>query len=118
MVREKIKQGDIIKLNLNPTKGHEQAGYRPVLVISNVSHSRASNMTLVCPITNTDRNNPIHVRLERLATTGFVMCDQIRAVDIRARDYIMVETVAEETLLEVCDIVKGSVDIEKLIYLT
>jgi len=112
MVGEKIKQGDIIKLNLNPTKGHEQAGYRPVLVVNNTSHSRASNMTIVCPITSTDRENPLHVRLEGLETTGFVMCDQLRAIDIRARDYQRIETIDGETLWEVCDIIQGSFDIE------
>ena len=106
-----VKQGDIIKINLNPTKGHEQAGYRPVIVINNIVHSSASSMTIVCPITNTNRNNPLHVELKGLLTTGFVMCDQIRAVDIRARDYNFVESVDEDTLWEICDIVKGSLDI-------
>ena len=107
-----VKQGDIIKINLNPIRGHEQAGYRPVIVINNAAHSRASNMTIVCPITNTDRNNPLHVELKGLQTTGFVMCDQIRAIDIRARNYKAVETVDEETLWEICDIVQGSLDVE------
>jgi len=106
-----VKQGDIIKINLNPTKGHEQAGYRPVIVVNNVVHSSASNMTIVCPITNTDRYNPLHVELKNLMTTGFVMCDQIRAVDIRARNYNIVESVDEDTLWEICDIVKGWLDI-------
>jgi mRNA interferase MazF len=112
MVDEKIKQGDIIKINLNPIKGHEQAGYRPVLVIHNASHSRASNMAIVCPITNTDRKNPMHIRLAGLMTTGFVMCDQVRAIDIRAREYKTIETVDKETLWEVCDIVQGAIDVE------
>jgi mRNA interferase MazF len=112
MVGSKTKQGDIIKLDLDPTKGHEQAGYRPVLVVNNAVHSRASNMTIICPITNTDRKNPIHVRLDGLITTGFVMCDQIRAVDLRARDYKIIENIGSKTLWEVCDIIQGAVDVE------
>ena len=107
-----VAQGDIIKLNLNPTKGHEQAGDRPVLVISNASFSRASNMLMVCPITNTNRNSPLHVELSGLQTTGFVMCDQVRVVDIRARGYNVVESVSDDTLWEVCDIIVGSVEVE------
>ena len=106
------KQGDIIKLSLNPAKGHEQAGYRPVLVVSNISFSQASNMLMVCPITNTNRENPMHVRLEGLVTTGFVICDQVRAIDVEARDYKIIETVDDDTLWEICDIIQGSVDIE------
>ncbi|MCL2086447.1 MAG: type II toxin-antitoxin system PemK/MazF family toxin [Oscillospiraceae bacterium] len=107
-----VKQGDIIKTDLEPTKGHEQSGYRPAVVVNNVSHSRASNMILVCPVTNTDRKSPLHVKLEGMATTGFVMCDQIRSVDLKAREYRIIETLDEDTLWEICDIVKGSVDIE------
>jgi len=106
-----VKQGDIIKINLNPTKGHEQAGYRLVIVVNNAAHSRASNMTIVCPITNTNRNNPLHVELKGLRTTGFVMCDQIRAIDIRAISYRVVGTVDEDTIWEICDIAQGSLDI-------
>ena len=112
MVSAKLKQGDIIKLNLNPTKGHEQAGYRPALVVNNASFSQASNMVIVCPITSTDRNNPLHVRLDGL-TTGFIMCDQVRVVDIQARDYKIIETVGGEILWDVCDIVQGSVEVEE-----
>jgi mRNA interferase MazF len=112
MVNANPKQGDIIKLGLDPTKGHEQAGYRPVLVVNNGSFSRASNMIVICPITNTNRNNPLHVPLAGLATTGFVMCDQIKAVDIKARGYRTVETVDAETLWEVTDIICGFVEIE------
>ena len=111
MVGVNPRQGDIIKLSLSPTKGHEQAGYRPVLVVNNAPFSHVSNMIIICPITNTDRKNPIHVRLEGLMTTGFVMCDQVRAIDIQARDYKIVETVNDEALWEVCDILRGAVDI-------
>ena len=111
MVGREAKQGDILKINLNPTKGHEQAGYRPVLVVNNTALSRVSRMIIACPITNTDRLSPVHIRLDGLITTGFVMCDQVRAIDIQARDYKTVETVDKETLLEVCDIVQSLFDI-------
>ena len=107
-----VKQGDIIKLAIDPTKGHEQAGYRPVLVVNNGSFSKASSMIVICPITNTNRNSPLHVQLKDLTTTGFVMCDQIKAIDIRARGYKIVETLDDDTLWEVTDIICGFVDIE------
>jgi len=106
------KQGDIIKLNLGPTKGHEQSGYRPVLVVSNASFSKASNMIIICPITSTDRNSPLHIRLDGFITTGFVMCDQVKAVDVRARNYIAVEAIDDSTLWEVTDIIYGFVEFE------
>jgi len=108
----KPKQGDIIKLNLDPTKGHEQAGYRPALVINNASFSKASSMIVICPITNTDRDSLLHVPLEGSATTGFVMCDQIKAVDLKTRNYKIIEAINDDILWEVIDIVYGFVEIE------
>ena len=57
MVRKYIpKQGDIVFLDFTPTKGHEQMGYRPAVVLSNdVFNKNTFNKTLIF----TDRNNPI-----------------------------------------------------------
>lgn len=106
-----VRQGDIIMIDLDPIKGHEQAGYRPALVINNAMHSKNSRMTLICPITNTDRQNIMHVKLTATITTGFVLCDQIRAVDLSSRKFKTVEILDHDTLWDVCDIVKGAVDI-------
>lgn len=106
-----VKQGDIIVLDLDPIKGHEQAGYRPALVINNAMHSKNSRMILVCPITNTERKSIMHVKLTKTATTGFVLCDQVRAVDLSSRKFKTVEVLDHDTLWDVCDIIKGAVDI-------
>jgi mRNA-degrading endonuclease toxin of MazEF toxin-antitoxin module len=36
MVNPAPQQGDIIKVDLNPRKGHEQQGFRPAIVLSKV----------------------------------------------------------------------------------
>ena len=106
-----VKQGDIILIDLDPIKGHEQAGYRPALVINNAMHSKNSNMTLVCPITNTNRQNVMHVKLTEGTITGFVLCDQVRAVDLSSRKFKIIENLDHDTLWNICDIVKGAVDV-------
>ena len=35
-----LKQGDVIYMNFSPTKGHEQEGYRPALVVSNDDYNK------------------------------------------------------------------------------
>ena len=107
----KPEQGDIILIDLDPTKGREQAGCRPVLVVNNAMHTKNSNLSLVCPITNTNRQNIMHVELTQTDTTGYVLCDQIRAVDLSTRKFKPIETLDEDTLWDVCDIIKGAVDI-------
>ena len=108
-----VKQGDIIKIDFDPQIGREQAGYRPALVISNNFFRDKTNLTIVCPITNTKRQFPLHVALdERTATTGVVMCEQLKAVDLAERRYSVVETIPDDLLDEVIDIIFSEIEIQ------
>ena len=70
-----FEQGDIVYLDFDPQSGHEQKGRRPALVISNNLFNRVSSLTMVCPITHTDRGHPFHLRLdERTKTDGVILC--------------------------------------------
>ena len=107
-----VKQGDIIKINFNPQAGHEQAGYRTAVVVSNNFFNKKTNLTFVCPITNTVSDFPLHVGLdERTTTTGFIMCQHIKALDINARPYKFVESVPEDILENVIDIIFSEIEI-------
>lgn len=108
------KQGDIIKMDFNPTKGHEQRGHRPALIVSNASFNKfARGVAIVCPITNTDRNIPIHIKLDNRTTTkGVVMTDQVKALDLTVRGAEFVEKIPSDILAEICDIVSGFSEIE------
>ena len=80
------KKGDFIALTFDPQSGHEQKGRRPAIVVSNTIFNQKTGLALVCPITNTDRNMPLHVKLtEDCKLTGVVMVDQIKSVDYRSR---------------------------------
>ena len=39
-----VKQGDIIKINFNPQVGHEQAGYRPAVIVSNDTFNKVTHL--------------------------------------------------------------------------
>jgi mRNA interferase MazF len=109
-----MKQGDIIKLSLDPTKGHEQAGYRPAIVVSNEIYHQRTNLVIICPITNTVNNFPMHVRLgSEMKTSGVIKCKQIKAVDPQSRPYIFIETAPEHILQEVVDIIFGSMELAR-----
>jgi mRNA interferase MazF len=109
------QQGDIITMDFTPTKGHEQQGHRPAVVVSNASFNNfARGVALVCPITNTDRNIAIHIKLDdRTATTGVVMTDQVKALDLTARNAKLVEKIPNDILSEICDIINGFIEIEE-----
>ena len=102
------EQGDIVLLEFDPQAGHEQKGKRPALVVSNDTYNRFTNLGIVCPITNTYRNFPLHVELdERTKTTGVIMCEQMKALDIHARSVVFYEKVPKDIIEEVVDIIKG-----------
>jgi len=107
----KLEQGDIIKLNLDPTKGHEQSGFRPALVVSNPKFNTKTNLILICPISNTVNGFPMHVMLSQTITTGEIKCEQVKAIDPEARQCTFVETIPKQILLEVVDIIHGSVEL-------
>jgi len=107
-----VNQGDIIKVNFNPQRGHEQAGYRPALVVSNNVFNEKTNLTMVCPITNTDNKFPLHIPLDkRTKTTGVVLCEHIRTLDLNAREYKFVESIPEDILHQVCDVLIAEIEI-------
>ena len=88
-MRDIPEQGDIVFLDFYPQAGHEQKGTRPALVVSNKTYNKFTNMAIVCPITNTYRDFPLHVKLdERTKTTGVIMCEQLKALDFHARNVI------------------------------
>lgn len=106
-----VKQGDIISLNLDPQRGHEQKGRRPCLVVSNDVYNNFTKMAIVCPITNTNRNSPIHVQLDDTTKTkGFIMCEQMKALDIHARGFTVFEPIPNNILDEVLDICFGFIE--------
>ena len=107
-----VRQGDIIKVDLDPQAGHEQAGYRPAVVISNGVFNQRTNLTIVCPITNTNNRFPLHIPLDkRTETTGVILCEHIKALDLNARGYRMVEQLPNDILSKVIDVVYAEIEI-------
>lgn len=107
-----FEQGDIIYLDFDPQAGHEQRGRRPALVISNNTYNRFSKMLVVCPITNTDKNHPFHVKLDdRTKARGVILCDQARTLDVQGRRGEFSEKATEDIVGEVVDIVLGFIEI-------
>lgn len=104
------KQGDFVALNFDPQSGHEQQGRRPALVISKDAFNLGTGMAVCCPITNKDRSIPFHVPLaDRTGLTGFVMCEQMKALDYRSRKLKFIAAAPLEVLEDVLAIVDASI---------
>ncbi len=106
-----VKQGDIVLIDFNPNKGHEQTGKRPALIVSNDTFNSRCNVVLVCPITSTDNKFPLHVQLDgRTKTKGVVLCEHIRSLDIESRGYRVLEQIPFDLLTRVIDIVNAEIE--------
>ena len=78
-------RGEIWEVNLNPTRGHEQAGRRPALVVSvdPFNHGPAE-LVVVLPITTTPRGIPFHVPVGPpeggVRRPSFIKCEDVRSI--------------------------------------
>lgn len=106
-----VKQGTIIKINFNPQSGHEQAGYRPAVVISNNFFNQKARLAIVCPITNTKNNFPLHIPLDnRTKTTGMILCEHLKSLDLNSRTYQVIEELPKDILQNVIDVVYSEIE--------
>ncbi|HUG53221.1 MAG TPA: type II toxin-antitoxin system PemK/MazF family toxin [Vicinamibacteria bacterium] len=78
-------RGEVWLADLSPTRGHEQAGRRPVLVVSEDLFNRGpAGLVIVLPMTSTVRPIPSHVAVSPpeggLEVRSAVLCEAIRSV--------------------------------------
>lgn len=101
------KKGDLVILTFDPQAGHKQQGRRPALVISNDIFNQRVGLAIACPITNTDRNFPFHIAVQSKDLSGFVMSEQVKLIDYKARNVKFVAKVDEEVLNQVLGLVES-----------
>ena len=93
------QKGDFVALTFDPQSGHEQNGRRPALVVSNTLFNERTGLAIVCPITHTDRRYPFHVAIAGdPKVTGFVMVEQVKSIDFRARAAKPIGTASNDVL--------------------
>jgi mRNA interferase MazF len=103
-------QGDLVVLTFDPQTGHEQMGRRPAIVVSVDPFNRATRLAVCCPITNTKRETPFHVPVpDSCGLTGYVMCEQMKSIDYRARRAKKVGAATGEFLEEVLSVIDACI---------
>ncbi len=83
----RILRGDIIWANLNLTVGHEQAGLRPVLILSHEVFNKNSGTVIAVAITSQPQRAgfPLNLELEetQLPKKSWVKISQIRTLSVQ-----------------------------------
>ena len=109
----KLRQGDIVDITLNPQAGHEQAGRRPALVVwGNDTLDAIPGMAQLCAISSTDNGFPLHIPLDAVSkkTTGFVLCEQNKVLDLSKRNAVFRDRASDEVLQQVLNILRAMLD--------
>ena len=100
--------GDFARLTFDPQSGYEQRGRRPALVVSNTLFNDPTQLAMVCPITNTFRNVPFHVKVPNDSSlTGYIMVEQIKSVDYATHQVQFLEQASNWILDEVLSILEA-----------
>jgi mRNA interferase MazF len=81
------RRGDVIRVDFNPQRGHEQAGRRPAVVLSPTEYNRTVGLVVVCPITNEVKGYPWEVPIpDNPFISGVVLADQVKNLAWRERN--------------------------------
>lgn len=100
-------RGDVWLADLNPTRGHEQAGRRPCLITSvNLFNQGPAGLVVVLPITTRDKSIPFHVVVNPpeggLKARSFIKCEDVRSISTERLSKHL-GTTSEATMLAVDD---------------
>ena len=85
MSERQAARGEIWDLDFNPTRGREQAGHRPALIVSVELFNRGpAGLVVAIPLTRTERHIRWHVRVEPpeggLTDVSHIKCEDVRSV--------------------------------------
>lgn len=82
-----MKRGDVFDARLNPTEGSEQAGVRPVIIVSRDAINQNSSVIVIVPVTkaaNIKRTYPNNVTIPQgegsLTVDSVALGGQVRAI--------------------------------------
>ena len=109
-----LRCGDVVWADLDPSVGHEQGKRRPLIVVSNDAFNRHCNLTMVIPITSADTGYPLHKSVGAVPIegpgrpiVGFAEVEQLKSLDLGARNAVRVGTIGPEGMDEILSLVLG-----------
>ena len=107
-----MRQKDIYFANLNPTKGSEQRGIRPIVIVSGNAMNDNLGVCIICPLSTKIKNYAGCILLKKdkinsLKEDSEVITFQIRAISMES----LTEKIGEIADAQLEDIKKGLNDI-------
>jgi mRNA interferase MazF len=105
MVKKYIpERGDVVWIDLDPTKGHEQKGRRPALVVSSAEYNAPSCLVLVVPITSQSKGYPFEIKINTKQVKGVILADQLKSLDWSVRGVTFAVKAPPEVFKQVAEL--------------
>ena len=99
-----IEQGDMLKVS----------GIKyPVIVVSN-NFFNQSGKVIACPILKNAVEGPLHIKLRDSAVEGYVLCEQVKYLDLKARNFSKLTSTHYFDIMDISDAVMGIFDNQQL----
>jgi mRNA interferase MazF len=103
--------GEIWDADLDPVRGHEQAGRRPVLIVSTDRFNRGpAGLVLAAPLTRTQRPIPSHIPIDPpeggLSARSYVLCEALRSISTDRLALAPRGRVSPQTMAQVADVLR------------
>ncbi len=95
-----IEQGDLLKVSGIPY---------PVIVVSN-NFFNQSGKVIACPIVPNAVDGPLHIRLKDSEVAGYVLCEQVKYLDLKARHFSRLTATHYFDIMDISDAVMGIFD--------
>lgn len=92
---------DLVWIDFNPVRGHEQANIRPALVLSPKAYNQKTGLMIVVAITSQVKGYPYEVVINEKEIAGVVLTDQIRTLDYKERRVKYIVTVSQKIMSDV-----------------
>jgi len=103
------KRGDVVWVDFDPSSGHEQAGTRPAIILSEHTFNEIIGLALVAPITSRVRGHGFEVVLSGKNISGVVLCQQVKTMDYEQRRLSFIEKAPQKVINEVLKKVRSIV---------
>ena len=100
----RAEQGDLLKLS---------GLAHPVIVVSN-NFFNDSGRVIACPILKRATEGPLHIPLKDCPAEGYVLCEQVKYIDLTARDLSKLGEAHYFDIMDISDAVMGMFDYQQL----
>jgi mRNA interferase MazF len=111
-----IERGNIVIVNLNPTKGTEQRGIRPAVIVQSDRANNVSPHTIIIPLTTNIKKAilPCHTLIKKsegIIKDSISMAEQIRVID-KSRVVNIIGKLSNETMKRIDKSLKIILDLQ------